>query len=73
MAPTHMLGQFCRVRFNGPYLGEANHVEEIPAAEAGAVAGRQLSRQCRDNLFAVSGAFPTEHFLADSGADLPVH
>ena len=73
MAPAQVLGQFRHVRFNGPYLGEANHVEEIPAAEAGAVAGRQLSRQCRDNLLAVCGTFPTEHFLTDSGADLPVH
>jgi hypothetical protein len=40
VAPAHVLGQFCRIRFNGPNLGEANHVKQIAAAEADAVAGR---------------------------------
>ena len=65
-----MLGKRCRVRSDGPYLGEANRVEENPEAEVGDVAGCQLSRQCRDNHFAVSGAFRAVNCLADSDADL---
>jgi len=52
VAPADIRGQSCNLLMVWPSLGKTNHVKQVLTAESWAVAGGQLSRQCRDNLFA---------------------
>lgn len=58
---------FCREGF-----GKAHHVVQVLAREASIVVGFQLSRQCGDNLLAISGPLPFQHLSADALANVPV-
>jgi|CZKY01.1.fsa_nt_gi hypothetical protein len=46
-----------------------NHPAEVLLGVAPTVLGYQLSRQCGDNLFTVSGALAAQHLQVDALAD----
>ena len=70
MTPPYMLRQF---RFVRPGLDESDPMKQVLLAERRALPGCQLSRQCRDNLFAAGCSFLAKDVLPDSCADVPVH
>lgn len=72
MGPTQLsthCGDNVRVREG---FGETQHVPQILGRETATVFELQLSRQRRDNLLTVGGAFLSEHFAADALADVPI-
>jgi len=56
----------------GEGFRKSKHVAQILGRETATVFELQLSRQCRDNLLTIGGAFLFEHFGADALADVPV-
>jgi hypothetical protein len=55
-----------------PDVDKPDHVEQVRPAETCSVIGCQLSRQRRDNLFAVPGALLAEDVPANPVSDAPV-
>jgi len=72
MAPTQVLGQLQHFALVRPGLSEADHMKEVLPAESRTVVSRQLSRQCRDNRFAILSSFPAENLRPQPCADAPV-
>ena len=56
MAPAQLRRQDFHLRPVRPVVDKPDHVEQVRPAETCSVIGSQLSRQRRDNLFAVSDA-----------------
>jgi hypothetical protein len=48
-------------------------MEEILAAEPCAILNRQLSRQCRDNLFSIFGSRLGKDIAVNPDTNLPIH
>jgi hypothetical protein len=65
VVPTHLVGEADDFLLVGPDFRKSKHVKQILLAEAGAVVGRQLSRQRRDYLFTVFGSIRADDFLAE--------
>lgn len=59
--------------FRGNGFGKTRYVVQVFRGEAVPVVGFQLSRQCRDNLLTVGGAFVAQRFGANAVADEPVN
>src|SRR5476649_2988915 len=72
MAPAEVLCQNRHLSLLRPGLDESNHMEEVLAAEAGAILSRQLSRQRRDNLITVFRPRIAEDIAPYPSPNLPV-
>jgi hypothetical protein len=72
VAPTQLLGQCPHNLPVGEDLGKLNHPKENVTGEALSKLLGQLSRQCRDNLFAVLGSLIFQNLGLDPVSDVPV-
>ena len=72
MAPAEVLCQNRHLSLLRPGLDESDHMEEVLAAEAGAILSRQLSRQRRDNLNTVFRPGVAEDIAPYPAPNLPV-
>jgi len=72
VAPADIRGQSCNLLMVWPSLGKTNHVKQVLTAESWAVAGGQLSRQCRDNLFAIFCACLAQNIMTNACSDVPI-
>ena len=73
MAPAEMPCQGIDLHLIRPGFDETEHVEKILAAEAGTILDRQLSRQCRDNLFSIFASRLGKDIAVNPDTNLPIH
>ena len=72
MAPAQLRRQDFHLGPFWPDVDKPDHVEQVWPAETCSVIGSQLSRQRRDNVFAVPGALLAEDVVANPVSDAPV-
>ena len=72
VAPAQFCTQCVQNLFFWEYLGESNHVGEIPRRESRTELLHQFRRQRRQNLLSVPGSFSLQDVLANASTDAPV-
>jgi hypothetical protein len=72
VAPAQLRRQDFHLGPVRPDVDKPDHVEQVRPAETCSVIGSQLSRQRRDNLFALPGALLAEDIPANPVSDAPV-